>query len=249
MCTVHQVTRLYTQHIPAPTMRPALMSLAAAAVRPRIRFLVSGRLDCHNVRRCASTLTIPVSSVKQLRDITGAPMMECKNALVAEGGDVDRAAAWLKERGLAIAGKKSSRDASQGVIAVKVSASGDTAAIVEVSAVVVALPSNVSLTSYQGWPLGCAVQFNSETDFVARNAQFQGLARSVVSTALAFLPAARGSVSCETGLQAAAGAELDALSLAPLVDDAGAASGSPPLLGAAVKGLIAVIRENMVLRR
>ena len=56
-------------------------------------------------------------------------------------------------------------------------------------------------------------------------------------------------MSCETGLQAAAGAELDALSLAPLVDDAGAAGATPPLLGAAVKGLIAVIRENMVLRR
>ena len=75
---------------------------------------------------------IPVSSVKQLREITGAPMMECKNALVAEGGDVDKAAAWLRKKGMAIAGKKSGRDASQGLIAVKVSESGDSAAIIEV---------------------------------------------------------------------------------------------------------------------
>lgn len=64
--------------------------------------------------------------------MTGAPMMECKNALVAEDGNVEKAAQWLRKKGMAIAGKKSGREASQGLVAVKVSDSGDSAAIVEV---------------------------------------------------------------------------------------------------------------------
>ena len=64
--------------------------------------------------------------------MTGAPMMECKTALEVEGSDVAKAAEWLRKKGVAVAGKKSGREASQGLIAVKVSESGDAAAILEV---------------------------------------------------------------------------------------------------------------------
>lgn len=100
--------------------------MAAAVVRRPVAFgLQAPRVPF-------SSVAIPVSSVKQLREMTGAPMLECKNALVAEDGDVEKAAALLRKKGMAIAGKKSGREASQGLVAVKVSDGGDTAAIVEV---------------------------------------------------------------------------------------------------------------------
>ena len=82
-------------------------------------------------------------------------MVECKNALVAENGDVEKAAEWLRKKGVAIAGKKSSREASQGLVAVKVSTSGDSAAIVEVDGCVLRVMCN--FLKYLS-TLCCAVQ-------------------------------------------------------------------------------------------
>ncbi len=97
----------------------------------RCKFLLSvGR-----PRHCALLSTgVPalVAGVRQLRDLTGAPMMDCKAALVAENNDVEKAVAWLRKKGLTVAGKKSSREAAQGLVAVDVSERGDTASILEV---------------------------------------------------------------------------------------------------------------------
>jgi elongation factor Ts len=90
--------------------------------------------------------------VKQLRDATGAGMMDCKKALDASGGDYDKAVAWLQTKGLAAAAKKASREASDGVIEVYTHMGGRMAVIVEV---------------------------NCETDFVARSPEFRELAHNV----------------------------------------------------------------------
>jgi elongation factor Ts len=99
---------------------------------------------------------ISASLVKELREKTGAGMMDCKNALQETNGDIDAAIDWLRTKGLAKAAKKAGRVAAEGLVAVK---SGDKVAVV--------------------------VEVNSETDFVARNDQFQELVSNVATTALA----------------------------------------------------------------
>lgn len=89
---------------------------------------------------------ITAQQVKQLRDMTGAGMMDCKKALVATSGDIDKAIVWLRERGIAKAAKKESRIAAEGACCYKIS--GNKAVIYEV---------------------------NSETDFVAKNPLFKAL--------------------------------------------------------------------------
>ncbi|HEY7384482.1 MAG TPA: translation elongation factor Ts [Beijerinckiaceae bacterium] len=98
---------------------------------------------------------ISAAMVKDLRDKTGAGMMDCKAALAETGGDVEAAVDWLRKKGLAKAAKKAGRVAAEGLVAVE--SAGHTAAIVEV---------------------------NSETDFVARNDQFQAFAREAAKIAL-----------------------------------------------------------------
>lgn len=98
---------------------------------------------------------ITASLVKELRDQTGAGMMDCKNALVETGGDMEQAIDWLRKKGLSKAAKKSSRVASEGLIGV--TTDGTRGAIVEV---------------------------NSETDFVARNASFQSMVAEIAGLAL-----------------------------------------------------------------
>ncbi|HZB38926.1 MAG TPA: translation elongation factor Ts [Beijerinckiaceae bacterium] len=98
---------------------------------------------------------VTAAMVKDLRDKTGAGMMDCKNALNETSGDLEAAVDWLRKKGLAKAAKKAGRVAAEGLIAVE--SSGHTAAVVEV---------------------------NSETDFVARNDQFQAFAREVAKVAL-----------------------------------------------------------------
>jgi elongation factor Ts len=105
-------------------------------------------------------MNITAESVRQLRERTGAGMMECKRALVETGGDLDAAAEWLRKSGLAKADKKAARIAAEGTVAIE--RSGLDAALVEV---------------------------NCETDFVARSDQFQEFARDVASVALAQNPA------------------------------------------------------------
>jgi elongation factor Ts len=100
---------------------------------------------------------ITAAMVKDLRDKTGAGMMDCKQALNETGGDLEGAVDWLRKKGLSKAAKKSGRVAAEGLIGIAVAASGTKAAMVEV---------------------------NSETDFVARNEQFQGLVKMIAQVAL-----------------------------------------------------------------
>jgi len=107
-------------------------------------------------------MSVTAESVRQLRERTGAGMMECKKALVETGGDLDSAAELMRKQGLAKADKKASRVAAEGVIATAVSADGKSAVLVEI---------------------------NCETDFVARGDDFTGFAREVAAVALAQNPA------------------------------------------------------------
>lgn len=93
--------------------------------------------------------------IKELRERSGAGMMDCKKALDEVKGDMEAAIDWLRKKGLASAAKKSGRVAAEGLVAV--ASSGTTAAVVEV---------------------------NAETDFVARNDQFQALAEGIAKQAL-----------------------------------------------------------------
>ncbi|MDE2789486.1 MAG: translation elongation factor Ts [Paracoccaceae bacterium] len=101
-------------------------------------------------------MSIPAVQVKQLRDKSGAGMMDAKRALVACDGDMEAALDWLRTKGLAKAAKKSGRTAAEGLVGVAVDSG--TAALVEV---------------------------NAETDFVANNKEFQQLVREVSRAALA----------------------------------------------------------------
>lgn len=100
-------------------------------------------------------MTISASMVKELREKTGAGMMDCKTALAETNGDMEAAIDWLRAKGIAKADKKSGRTAAEGLIGV---AAADNKAVV--------------------------VEVNSETDFVARNEAFQALVREVANAAL-----------------------------------------------------------------
>ncbi len=98
---------------------------------------------------------ISASMVKELRDQTGAGMMDCKAALNESGGNIDAAVDWLRKKGLSKAAKKAGRVAAEGLIGVAVT------------------PTK-----------GIVVEVNSETDFVARNDLFQGLVKMIADAAL-----------------------------------------------------------------
>jgi elongation factor Ts len=139
--------------------------------------------------------TISAAMVKDLREKTGAGMMDCKTALGETAGDIEAAIDWLRKKGLSKAAKKSGRVAAEGLVAAAVR---DTAAVV--------------------------VEVNSETDFVARNEDFQKLARSIAAVALD-----KG----ETGVEA-------------LLQQAYPAGGT---VAEAITNAVATIGENMTLRR
>src|SRR5580693_10746876 len=80
-------------------------------------------------RGVAHKMNVPADKVKQLRERTGAGMMECKKALVETGGDLDAAAELMRKQGLAKADKKAARVAAEGVIAIERSADGRIAAM------------------------------------------------------------------------------------------------------------------------
>ena len=100
-------------------------------------------------------MSISASQVKELRDKTGAGMMDCKKALQENNGDMEAAVDWLRAKGIAKADKKSGRTAAEGLVGV-------------------AVDGNRAV----------AVEINSETDFVARNEAFQDLVRGVAAVAL-----------------------------------------------------------------
>ena len=98
---------------------------------------------------------ISASLVKELREKTGAGMMDCKKALTENDGDMEAAIDWLRKKGLSKAAKKADRVAAEGLVGVK--SDGKTGAVVEI---------------------------NSETDFVARNEQFQKMVGDITDLAL-----------------------------------------------------------------
>jgi elongation factor Ts len=107
-------------------------------------------------------MSVTAEAVKALRERTGAGMMECKKALVEANGDLEAAAEAMRKSGLAKADKKAGRVAAEGVVVIERSADGLSAALVEI---------------------------NSETDFVARQPDFQGFAHDVAKLVLATKPA------------------------------------------------------------
>ena len=133
--------------------------------------------------------------VRELREKSGAGMMDCKKALVENNGDLEAAVDWLRKKGLAAAAKKAGRVAAEGLVGV--AASGNAAAVVEI---------------------------NAETDFIARNPQFQAMV-----------------------LQAAEIAAVSAHTVESLAQ--AAFKGEAATLSEEITRLIAVIGENMNLRR
>jgi len=139
-------------------------------------------------------MSVTANMVKELRDKTGAGMMDCKSALTETSGDVEAAVDWLRAKGLSRAAKKAGRVAAEGLIGV--ATAGDRAVMVEV---------------------------NSETDFVARNEEFQKLVSAIAEAALG----TDGSLAAVEAAETADGTTV----------------------GDAIKAAIATIGENMTLRR
>ncbi len=137
---------------------------------------------------------VTAALVKDLREKSGAGMMDCKNALVESAGDIEAAIDWLRAKGLSKAAKKSGRVAAEGLVAVSVKGTS-----------------------------GVVIELNSETDFVARNEDFQSLARGIATVALE------------------KGASLESLLVSPYPGSA--------TVQDAVSNAIATIGENMTLRR
>ncbi len=138
--------------------------------------------------------SVTAAMVKDLREKTGAGMMDCKNALTEVAGDIESAVDWLRKKGLSKAAKKSGRVAAEGLVAALVDGHK-----------------------------GVLVEVNSETDFVARNADFQKLAKTIAAVALAH------------------GTDIETLG--------GAAYPGGGTVTEAVNGAIATVGENMTLRR
>jgi elongation factor Ts len=137
--------------------------------------------------------TITAAMVKDLRESTGAGMMDCKAALTESGGDMQAAQDWLRKKGLSKAAKKAGRVAAEGLIGAVTAATK-----------------------------GVVVEVNSETDFVARNEQFQGLVKMIAQVALH------------------AGADVEKIRASKLGE---------VTVETAVADAIATIGENMTLRR
>jgi elongation factor Ts len=110
----------------------------------------------------SATATISAAEVNRLRQVTGAGMMDCKKSLVEAGGDFDKAIEILRKKGQKVAASRAERDAKEGMVLAKTSADGKK---------------------------GILVSVNSETDFVARNAEFASFAETVAATALDKFPA------------------------------------------------------------
>src|SRR5947207_15865161 len=99
-----------------------------------------------------TTVNISAAQVKELRDKTGAPMMDCKHALTEAKGDMEQAVVWLRKKGVSVAAKKATRLTSEGSVAHYIHAGGK---------------------------IGVLVEVNCESDFVARAAGFKELLRDV----------------------------------------------------------------------
>ena len=138
---------------------------------------------------------ISASLVKELRERTGAGMMDCKKALAEAGADIEQAADWLRKKGLAAAAKKAGRIAAEGLIGVATEGAK-----------------------------GVLIEVNTETDFVARNEQFQNFVAKAAKEALAV------------------GGDVEKLKARPF-------PGSSRTVGDELTHLVATIGENMSIRR
>ena len=124
---------------------------------------------------------ITAAAVKDLRERTGAGFMDCKNALVASDGDVEKAVAILREKGLAAAAKRADRDAREGL---------------------------VSSYLHTGGRLGVLIEVNCETDFVARTDEFQKLVRDLAIQVAGMTPQYIDAAAIPAEVIAAKRAEL-----------------------------------------
>jgi elongation factor Ts len=106
-------------------------------------------------------MEVSANTVKELREKTGAGMMDCKKALAETGGDMDKAIDYLRQKGLAAAAKKADRTAADGAVGAYV---------------------------HPGGKIGVLVEINCETDFVARTAEFQGLLKDIAMQVAAANP-------------------------------------------------------------
>eukprot|EP00510_Aplanochytrium_minuta_P004955 CAMPEP_0184008962 /NCGR_PEP_ID=MMETSP0954-20121128/2304_1 /TAXON_ID=627963 /ORGANISM="Aplanochytrium sp, Strain PBS07" /LENGTH=341 /DNA_ID=CAMNT_0026288209 /DNA_START=10 /DNA_END=1032 /DNA_ORIENTATION=+ len=118
-------------------------------------YAIRSALQCRSFSE--EPFKVSAKMVKSLRDQTGAPMMDCKKALVATKGDAEEAIDWLRKHGVAAAAKKSGRETSDGLIGLQFNSDKSSASLIEV---------------------------NSETDFVARNETFQDLVSKLANVAL-----------------------------------------------------------------
>ena len=141
------------------------------------------------------TAGISATQVRDLREKTGAGMLDCKKALEQNGGDIEAAVDWLRKKGLSAAAKKAGRVAAEGLVGVVVSGTK-----------------------------GTVVELNAETDFVARNEQFQQLVQQTADAALAL------------GTN-----DVEALKNAALANG--------KTVGDSITALVATIGENMALHR
>lgn len=106
-------------------------------------------------------MTVTSEMVRDLREKTGAGMMDCKKALVEANGDMEKAITWLREKGLASAAKKSGRITKEGLVSSYIHSNGK---------------------------IGVLIEVNCETDFVARNEKFQGMVRDIAMHVAAMNP-------------------------------------------------------------
>ena len=170
-------------------------------------------------------MVISANQVKELRERTGAGIMECKRALEEAGGDVERAIDTLRQQGLAKAEKKSGRAASQGLVEPYIHGAGRIGAIVEV---------------------------NCETDFVARTPDFRTLAHDVAMQVAALDPryVAEDQIPDEAwpGLEREFGGRDQALKAVSLLDQAFIKNPSQSIRDL-IKEHIAKLGENIVVRR
>ncbi len=130
----------------------ALTLVAVALVAPPNLRAPPPVPTCARMQRSALQMNVDAKTVKSLRDATGAGMMDCKKALLENGGDVEAATEFLRKKGLASAEKKSGRATKEGIIETYI---------------------------HTGAKLGIMVEVNCETDFVAKRPEFQELAKSV----------------------------------------------------------------------
>lgn len=143
-------------------------------------------------------MAITAAMVKELREMSGAGMMDCKKALTATEGDMDKALEFLREKGLATAQKKASRIAAEGIVMLKVAENGKKAVAVEV---------------------------NAETDFVAKNDEFQAFVKTCAATVMEKNPADVEALLAETAV------------------------GSDKTIGELLQEKVLVIGENIKVRR